>query len=377
MDVTQPNSAVLAAQFGDLLDDMPDAIVLADTGGRIVLATRLAEELFGYRRAELNGRLVEELMPARFHTSHFGLRSGYAALPRTRAMGAGVELFGQRKDGSEFPVEISLSPFRSSQGPLVLAAVRDITLRKQTEQALRKASDENAILLQEMQHRIANSLQVIASILSLKSGAAQSEETRASLRDAHQRVLAVAAVQKHLLKAGGGDVIPVAPYLTELCANLASSMIGDKRPITLSVRANGNETGSKHAVSLGLIVTELVINAIKYAFPAQDQGGHIVVSYEAVGDDWKLDVADDGVGYARHAPAPRPGGGLGTNLVKALAQQLGAQVTVTSSPAGTCVSIAPRSALSPPEFFTKPRTEAGFPSGAAPDSSGPPALYRQ
>ncbi len=356
---------------------MPDAIVLANPGGRIVLATRLAEDLFGYRRNELNGRLVEELMPARFRTSHLGLRSGYAAQPRKRAMGAGIELFGLRKDGSEFPVEISLSPFRSGQGSLVLTAIRDVTLRKQTEQALQKLSDENAILLQEMQHRIANSLQVIASILSLKSGAAQSEETRASLRDAHQRVLAVAAVQKHLLKAGGGDVIPVAPYMTELCANLASSMIGDKRPITLSVRANGNETGSKHAVSLGLIVTELVINAVKYAFPAQDRGGHIVVSYEATGADWKLEVTDDGVGYARHAPAPRPGGGLGTNLVKALAQQLGAQVTVTSSPVGTCVSIAPKSALSPPEFSPQRPIEAGFPSAARPDSSSPPTLYRQ
>ena len=377
MDVIQPNSTVLAAQFGDLLDYMPDAILLVNPAGQIVLATKLTEDLFGYGRTELNGMLVEELIPTRIRNGHIGLRSDYAARPRMRTMGAGLELFGQRKDGSEFPVEISLSPFKRGQGSLVLATIRDVTLRKQSEQALQKLSDENAMLLREMQHRIANSLQVIASILSLKSGAAQSEETRASLRDAHQRVLAVAAVQRNLLKAGGGDLIPVAPYMTELCANLAASMIGDKRPVTLSVKANGSEAGSKHAVSLGLIVTELVINAIKYAFPAEDQVGHVVVSYEAVGDDWRLDVADDGVGYAGHAPAPRPGGGLGTNLVKALAQQLGAQVAVTSSPAGTCVSVAHKPALVAPEFSARRRIETGFRSGAVPDSSSPPALYPQ
>jgi PAS domain S-box-containing protein len=338
-----PNPAALAAQFGDLLEYMPDAIVLVNPGGQIVLTTKIAEALFGYERAELRGKLVEELLPARFRKGHVGLRSSYVVHPRNRTMGAGLELFGQRKDGSEFPVEISLSPFNSGEGSLVLTAIRDITQRKETEKALQKLSDENAMLLREMQHRIANSLQIIASILSLKAGSAQSEEARASLRDAHQRVMSVAAVQTHLLKAGGGDLIQVAPYMKELCANLAASMIGDKRPITLSVKANGSETGSAHAVSLGLIVTELVINAVKYAFPAADRVGRVVVSYETTGADWKLDVADDGVGYSGLAPMPKPGGGLGTNLVKALARQLGAQIGVMSGPAGTCVSIAHKS----------------------------------
>ena len=336
----QLNLTALAAQFGDLLEYMPDAIVLVNAGGQIVLTTKIAERLFGYERTELRGKLVEELLPARFRKAHVGLRSNYIVQPRNRTMGAGLELFGQRKDGSEFPVEISLSPFNNGEGSLVLTAIRDITQRKQTEKALQILSDENAMLLREMQHRIANSLQIIASILSLKAGSAHSEEARLSLRDAHQRVLSVAAVQTHLLKAGGSDLIQVAPYMTELCGNLASSIIGDKRPITLSVKANGSETGSAHAVSLGLIVTELVINAVKYAFPGKDRVGRVVVSYEMTGKDWKLDVADDGVGYPAPAPAPRPGGGLGTDHVKALAQQLGAQVDVKSGPRGTSISVA-------------------------------------
>ncbi len=339
------NPEVLAAQFGDLLEYMPDAIVLVNVGGQIVLTTKLAEDLFGYARGELHGKPVEQLLPARFRKDHVGHRSNYVVQPRNRTMGAGLDLFALRKDGSEFPVEISLSPFTHGEGSLVLTAIRDITGRKETEKALQRLSDENEMLLREMQHRIANSLQIIASILSLKAGSAQSEEARISLRDAHQRVLSVAAVQTHLLKAGGGDLIQVAPYMTELCTNLASSIIGDKRPITLSVKANGSETGSAHAVSLGLIVTELVINAVKYAFPGEDRAGHVVVGYEMAGGDWQLSVSDDGVGYSTPVPVRRPGGGLGTSLVKALAQQLGAQIEVMSGPTGTSVSIAHKARL--------------------------------
>ena len=337
----QPDSEVLAAQFGDLLEYMPDAIVLVNPAGQIVLTNKLAETLFGYARGELGGKLVEELLPARFRREHVGLRLTYVAQPRNRPMAAGLELFGLRKNGSEFPLEISLSPFKNGESSLVLTAIRDITQRKLTEKALQALSNENEMLLHEMQHRIANSLQIIASILLLKAGSAHSEEARLSLRDAHQRVLSVAAVQTHLLKAGGGDLIQIAPYMTELCGNLASSIISDKRPITLSIASNGSETSSKHAVSLGLIVTELVMNAIKYAFPGDDRVGRVLVSYDMMGVDWKLNVTDDGVGYLGSEPAPRPGGGLGTKLVKALAQQLGAQVEVMSGPTGTSVTVFP------------------------------------
>ena len=331
---------VLAAPLGDLLEFMPDAIVLTNPSGKIVLATKLADSLFGYARGELRGQLIEALLPARFRAHHVEQRLAFVVQPQKRSMGGALDLIGLRKDGSEFPVEISLSPFRSGESSLVLTAIRDITRRKRDEKALQEFSDQNEMLLREMQHRIANSLQIIASILSLKAGSAHSEEARSSLRDAHQRVLSVAAVQAHLLKAGGGDLIQVAPYMEELCGNLASSIIGDKRSITLSVKASGSETGSTHAVSLGLIVTELVMNAIKYAFPDQDRVGHVVVSYEMSGSDWKLNVADDGVGYLDSQLSLRPSGGLGTNLVKALAHQLGAQVEVRSSPTGTSILVS-------------------------------------
>jgi chemotaxis protein methyltransferase CheR len=123
------------------------------------------------------------------------------------------------------------------------------------------------MLLEEMQHRVNNSLQIIASILLIKARTVQSEETRLQLVDAHQRVLSVAAVQKHLQVSAAGTPIEIVSYLTRLCKTLAQSMIGDSRPISLTVIADAGNLVSQQAVSIGLIVTELVMNALKHAFP--------------------------------------------------------------------------------------------------------------
>ena len=171
-----------------------------------------------------------------------------------------------------------------------------------------------------MQHRVANSLQIIASILLLKARSVQSEETRQHLQDAHKRVMSVASVQQHLHASGAGGPIEIAPYLSKLCETLATSLIGDNRPISLKAIVGEGTATSAQAVSLGLIVTELVINALKHAFPQDTKPGLVTIMYDVAGTDWKLSVTDDGIG--------RPDGtfaqaktGLGTTIVKAPAQQ--------------------------------------------------------
>jgi two-component sensor histidine kinase len=164
----------------------------------------------------------------------------------------------------------------------------------------------------------------------------QSEETRLHLRDAHERVMSLASVQQQLRASRLGDRIEVGPYLSKLCDSLAASMIGDRRPLALTVEAGAGTAESGAAVSIGLIITELVINALKHAFPPGRQG-EILVQYEAREDDWRLSVSDNGIG--RQDLHERVHSGLGTSIVEALARQLYARVELSSGPQGTIVAI--------------------------------------
>jgi two-component sensor histidine kinase len=217
-----------------------------------------------------------------------------------------------------------------------LESEREDLLRKQ-ESLLR----EKDVLLREMEHRVGNSLQIIAAIILMKSRMVKSEETRIHLQDAHKRVMSVAAVQQYLHVSGVSGV-EMGPYLSKLCESLKTSIIGDYRPTTLKVTSDGGSVTSREAVSLGLIVTELILNALKHAFPDNNKADRqVAVGFDAAGTNWKLSVADNGIG-APVGVFAQAKTGVGTSIINALAQQLDARVDVLSGAQGTTVSITHR-----------------------------------
>lgn len=223
---------------------------------------------------------------------------------------------------------------------LILVTIEDITERRASERDTAELLEQKDVLLKEMQHRMANSLQIIASILLLKARNVRSDEMRLHLQDAHHRIMTVAAIQQQLDASRHGGQIELVPYLTRLCETLAVSMVGDDRPIAIRVQADGATASTTEAVSIGLIVTELVINALKHAFADDTTAGLIVVSYDVAGAGWTLTISDNGSGKA-NGDAEKPTPGLGTSIVEALARQLDGRV-VTSKGAdgvGTSVSI--------------------------------------
>ena len=142
----------IETNFRVLLDAAPDAMIIVDNGGAIVLANSQIETLFGYLRHELRGHPVETLIPERFHAKHGGHRASFAKDPKLRPMGVGLELFGVRKNGQEFPVEISLSPLDTEAGYFVMAAIRDISERKKTQQRVQLLNEELRTRLDELAH---------------------------------------------------------------------------------------------------------------------------------------------------------------------------------------------------------------------------------
>jgi chemotaxis protein methyltransferase CheR len=220
----------------------------------------------------------------------------------------------------------------------ILLGIEDITDKRILENEKDDLIRQKRVLLEELEHRVANSLQIIASIIMLKARAVESEETRRHLQDAHNRVISVAAVQRHLHGSATKGAIEMGPYLTTLCSALAQSMISDNRAVSIKFSGSGGISTSRNAESLGLIVTELVINSLKHAFDETTKDGAITVAYDVSGTDWQLAVSDNGSGKPDGVFA-QPKTGLGTGVVKALASQLDAQVVTVSGALGTKVSV--------------------------------------
>jgi two-component sensor histidine kinase len=321
-----------------IVDTVRDPLVVLDHDLRVIAASRSFYQTFRLVRDDVRGHLLYEIDGGQWDipelrellgsiSSGQSSVDGYEVVREFPAIGHRIMLLNARKVFYE-----------KGSHSTVLLAFEDITGRRAIERQVEELLREKDMLLEEMQHRVANSLQIIASILLIKARTVQSEETRLQLEDAHQRVLSVAAVQQHLHVDGGGKPIEIGKYLTKLCETLAQSMIGGSRPISLRVDADAGTAPSRDAVSIGLVVTELVMNALKHAFPAEKSDAAIVVSYKVAGPDWKLAVTDNGIGKpAVSASVTKPG--LGTSLVKALTRQLDAVVDIVSGPGGTAVSI--------------------------------------
>jgi two-component sensor histidine kinase len=218
----------------------------------------------------------------------------------------------------------------------LVLAVSDVTEARIAEKLKDDMLRGKAVLLRELQHRVANSLQIIASVLMQSARKVQSDETRSHLQDAHQRIMSVAAMQQQLAADSLADV-ELRPYFMTLCESIGASMIRDHNQLSIDVSVDDTVTSADISVSLGLIVTELVINALKHAFPAE-QRGKINVDYHSSGPNWTLSVSDDGVGMPDEAINTKSG--LGTSIIQALSQKLQAVVTVTDGEPGTFVSVS-------------------------------------
>jgi two-component sensor histidine kinase len=336
--MTSPNLLVpeAADALGSALIASSKApLVLLADDLTVIAASRSFCSAFGLDPATVNGTEFASLGAGEWKSPQLAtlLRATFAGAAAIDAYE--MDLVREGKDTACLVLNAHVLDYGDGADPRIVLAVTDMTSARLAEKLKDELVQRNNILLQELQHRIANSLQIVASVLMQSARRVQSEETRTHLHDAHQRVMSIATLQKQLAMKSS-DKVDLSKYLKELCASIGASMIDDQRRVSLVTTVDDTVTTANVSVSLGLIVTELVINALKHAFPGRNQKGQIKVDYLSNGAGWTLTVNDNGNGMASEADA-KPG--LGTGIVDALARQLGGTVHVTDQRPGTRVSI--------------------------------------
>lgn len=310
-------------------------LVLLDGDFIVLAASESFFTAFQIDPSDAVGRLLFDL-----HAGEWNVPQLRALLNATATGSAQVDVYemdltGVRAEPRHLLVNAHKLEYGEPGHVRLLLSVADVTDARLAEKLKDDLVREKAILLQEIQHRVANSLQIIASVILQSARRVHSEEARSSLRDAHSRVMSVATLQQQLAASRLGEV-EVRPYFKQLCESIGASMIRDHDRLTLEVDADDSAVPAESSVSLGLVVTELVINALKHAFPGRRPGG-IVVAYHSHGPNWTLSVTDNGVGMPKDAASTTPG--LGTNIVTALANQLKARVQITEAHPGTSVAL--------------------------------------
>ncbi|MGA7658331.1 MAG: PAS domain S-box protein [Methylocella sp.] len=315
-------------RFQRVVEWVPNAIMMVNRRGQIEMINLQAERIFGYSRAELLGQSIEILVPERLRRQHVGFRTLFFAGPEeARPMGAGRDLYGVRKDGSEFPVEIGLNPIEVDDRAMVLASIVDITDRKLKEEQIQSDLKEKDALIREIHHRVKNNLQIVDSMLHLLSAKIDDKAVLDAVKDCQNRIQSMALIHHMLYQSNDFAKVDFARFLESLAPALITAYGVDPNRIAVSIDAAPVLLPMDAAIPCGQVANELLTNAFKHAFPQGRRGNIAIDLTQDAKGDVVLSVMDDGVGIADGIDVAQPAT-LGLQLVNLLTGQLGGTFSV-------------------------------------------------
>ena len=317
-------------RFRQVVESAPNAMVMVNSKGAIEMVNAQTERVFGYARTELLGQPIEMLVPDRFRTQHPGLRSSFFTKPLSRPMGAGRDLYGLKKDGSEFPIEIGLNPIETDEGTMVLSSIVDISDRKHKEERIQGALKEKDVLLGEIHHRVKNNLQIVHSLLGLQSTSISDDVVVGMLRESQNRIRSMALIHQTLYESKDFARVDFSDFLESLVPTLISSYGMGSERIALDLRSLEVLLPINTAIPCGLIVNEIIANSLKHAFPDDRRGKITIDLAHREPGSVRLSVSDDGIGIPDSKNLEDPTT-LGMQLVTMLVDQLGGTLTIHRS----------------------------------------------
>ncbi len=324
-------------KFRILFESAPEAILIADANGKIALVNAKTEQLFGYRREELIGNPVDVLVPERFREPHASYRAGYSAEPVARPMGKGRELAGRRKDGGEFPVEISLNPIQTREGLLISSSITDISERLRVAQQAQQGAvlEERNRLARDVHDTLAQGL--IGILLQLDAAEDAIDKRPEELRE---RLASASRLARANLEDARRSVLALRPEDQEP-ANLIHSLehfvqsvrTARREKIEFSVQGTPRRLTSEAEENLLRMAQEGLNNAIKHSGATKIRVELIFAPSEV-----RLRVVDNGKGFSLESPG---NGGFGMTSLRERATQIGAQLEIKSSAGkGTRIEIS-------------------------------------
>jgi PAS domain S-box-containing protein len=321
VDITERHKATEMMSLA--VEAAPNGMIMTDASGKITLVNQFAEQLFGYARRELIGQNISVLVPDKYQGEHPDLVVGYCRRPVARAMGHGRDLYGRCKDGTEIAVEIALNPINTLQGPMVLASIVDISERKKHEESLLSALKEKEILLTEIHHRVKNNLQIIDSLLGMQADGIESDSVIAALKESQGRIKSMALIHQTLYQST--DLSQV--NMSDVVMKIAESLMMSYSHSNIAMDLDSINLPLDISIPLGLIVNELVSNALKHAYPNGENGEVRITLQKQAAGGVKLSVQDDGIGledgFDIEASAT-----LGLSLVSALTGQISGELAI-------------------------------------------------